>query len=202
MATAILDILDPDVWPVIDKWAAETVFGKTPSHYCAARYAAYARHLAAEGTRCWGSGLSIHELRCEGPACVHEPRPARRMAKHRAALLHILSNLRIPRFDPSIGTSAPNRRSGRRRAESQQRSVIGAAERPTRDIRRSVFSNGVTDCWLSPRRSVSVSRRRRGVRGRLPRCGRSLRAAGPGVWRRRRAGWRRRSRCSAGTMRS
>ncbi len=30
MATAILDILDPDVWPVIDKWAAETVFGKAP----------------------------------------------------------------------------------------------------------------------------------------------------------------------------
>ena len=43
--------------------------------------------------------------------------------------------------------------------------------------RRSVFSNGVADSWLSPRRSVNVSRRRRGVRGRLPRCGRSLRAA-------------------------
>jgi hypothetical protein len=30
MATAILDILDPDVWPVIDGWAAQTVFGKSP----------------------------------------------------------------------------------------------------------------------------------------------------------------------------
>ncbi len=28
MASAILDILDPDVWPVIDKWAVQTVFGK------------------------------------------------------------------------------------------------------------------------------------------------------------------------------
>ena len=25
MATAILDILDPDVWPVIDQWAVQTV---------------------------------------------------------------------------------------------------------------------------------------------------------------------------------
>lgn len=62
VATAILDILDPDAWPVIDKWAATTVFGTIPFRYCAARYAAYARHLATEGTRCWGAGLSIHEL--------------------------------------------------------------------------------------------------------------------------------------------
>jgi hypothetical protein len=62
VASAILDILDPDVWPVIDRWAAKTVFGSKPSRYCAARYAAYARHLATEGTRCWGAGLSIHEL--------------------------------------------------------------------------------------------------------------------------------------------
>lgn len=62
MATAILDILDPDVWPVIDRWAAQTVFGKVPSRYSAGRYAAYARHLAAEGPKCWGADLSIHEL--------------------------------------------------------------------------------------------------------------------------------------------
>jgi hypothetical protein len=37
--------------------------------------------------------------------------------------------------------------------------------------------SGIRAGWLSPRRSVNVSRRRRGVRGRLPRCGRSLRAA-------------------------
>jgi hypothetical protein len=30
MATAILDILDPDVWPVIDQWAVRTVFGTQP----------------------------------------------------------------------------------------------------------------------------------------------------------------------------
>jgi hypothetical protein len=62
MATAILDILDPNVWPVIDIWAAKTVFGAVPSCYCAACYAAYARHLAIEGARCWGADLSIHEL--------------------------------------------------------------------------------------------------------------------------------------------
>jgi hypothetical protein len=62
MASAILDILDPQVWPVIDKWAAKIAFGIIPSRYSAARYAAYARHLATEGTRCWGAGLSIHGL--------------------------------------------------------------------------------------------------------------------------------------------
>ena len=62
MATAILDILDPAVWPVIDKWATTTVFGAVPSRYCAALYAAYARHLATEGPKHWGAGLSIHEL--------------------------------------------------------------------------------------------------------------------------------------------
>jgi hypothetical protein len=62
MATAILDILDPSVWPVIDKWAAKTVFGTVPAHYCAARYAAYARHLAIEGAARWGAELSIHQF--------------------------------------------------------------------------------------------------------------------------------------------
>jgi hypothetical protein len=62
MATAILDILDLDVWPVLDKWAAMTVFGEIPSRYCAARYAAYARHLATEGARHWKADLSIHGL--------------------------------------------------------------------------------------------------------------------------------------------
>lgn len=62
MATAILDILDPDVWPVLDKWAAMTVFGEIPYRYCAARYAAYARHLATEGVRHWSADLSIHGL--------------------------------------------------------------------------------------------------------------------------------------------
>lgn len=63
MASAILDILDPDVWPVIDKWAVKTVFGtSSPPRYTAARYAAYAKHLAMEGTQHWGAELSIHEL--------------------------------------------------------------------------------------------------------------------------------------------
>ena len=46
----------------MDKWAAKTVFGIIPTRYSAARYVAYARHLATEGARCWGAGLSIHEL--------------------------------------------------------------------------------------------------------------------------------------------
>lgn len=61
MATAILDILDPDVWPLLDKWAAMTVFGAAPSRYNADRYAAYARHLSTEGARHWNA-LSIHGL--------------------------------------------------------------------------------------------------------------------------------------------
>jgi hypothetical protein len=62
MATAILDILDPDVWPVIDRWAAETVFGEAPSRYNADRYAAYAKHLATKGVACWGSGRAYQYM--------------------------------------------------------------------------------------------------------------------------------------------
>jgi hypothetical protein len=73
VATAILDILDPDVWPVIDKWAVRTVFGTqldgtrwpTWQWRCAAAYEAYARHLATEGPKHWGFGCSIHQLDVE-----------------------------------------------------------------------------------------------------------------------------------------
>lgn len=73
MATAILDILDPDVWPVIDRWAVQTVFGIQPDGspwpsrqwQCAAAYEAYARHLAIEGAKQWGSDHSIHQLDVE-----------------------------------------------------------------------------------------------------------------------------------------
>lgn len=63
MASAILDILDPDVWPIIGKWAVKTVFGAfPPPRYTAARYAAYAKHLVTEGAQHWGADLSIHKL--------------------------------------------------------------------------------------------------------------------------------------------
>jgi hypothetical protein len=70
MATAILDILDPDVWPVFDRWAVQTVFGTQPDGtpwptrqwQCAAAYEEYARHLATEGAKHWGSHYSIHQL--------------------------------------------------------------------------------------------------------------------------------------------
>jgi len=73
VATAILDILDPDVWPVIDQWAVRTVFATQPDGIpwptrqwrCAAAYEAYARHLATEGANHWGSDCSIHQLDVE-----------------------------------------------------------------------------------------------------------------------------------------
>lgn len=70
MATAILDILDPGVWPVMDRWAALSVFGPVPAGGLrpapqwqhAAAYEAYARHLVKYGTVAWGIGLSVHQL--------------------------------------------------------------------------------------------------------------------------------------------
>jgi hypothetical protein len=70
MATAILDILDPDVWPVMDRWAVMTVFGTQPGGQPwpgrrwqhANAYEAYARHLITHGAAAWGSSLSVHEL--------------------------------------------------------------------------------------------------------------------------------------------
>jgi hypothetical protein len=70
VASAVLDILDSDVWPVIDRWAVKTVFGTqrdgaawpTRQWRCAAAYVEYTRHLATEGARRWGSDCSIHQL--------------------------------------------------------------------------------------------------------------------------------------------
>ncbi len=70
MASAILCVLEPGVWPVIDKWAVETVFGLAPSGeqlstgqwQKAVVYAAYAEHLATVGPRFWPRASTIHEL--------------------------------------------------------------------------------------------------------------------------------------------
>ena len=62
VATAILVILDPEVWPVIVRWATQTVFGKPLGWYGVARYAAYTRHLANVGHPCWPEEPSIHAL--------------------------------------------------------------------------------------------------------------------------------------------
>lgn len=70
MATAVLDILAPDVWPVMDRWAVMSVFGLRPdgslrpgSHWQhAAAYEGYARHLVQYGPAAWGRGLSVHQL--------------------------------------------------------------------------------------------------------------------------------------------
>lgn len=70
MATAILDILDPGVWPVMDRWAVMTVFGTQHGGrpwpgsrwQHANAYEVYARHLVTCGAAAWGSSLSVHEL--------------------------------------------------------------------------------------------------------------------------------------------
>lgn len=70
MATAILAILEPTVWPVMDRWAALTVFGRHPEGgqwpnrrwQHAAAYEAYARHLTTHGAAAWGPDLSVHQL--------------------------------------------------------------------------------------------------------------------------------------------
>ena len=63
MATAILCALDPLVWPVMDRWAVQSVFaGTKPDWKHAAAYAAYARRLATYGASKWGDHSSIHDL--------------------------------------------------------------------------------------------------------------------------------------------
>jgi hypothetical protein len=62
MATAILDILDPELWPVMDRWATLTVFGRPLRWYGAAAYVVYTRHLATVGHACWPDKPSIHSL--------------------------------------------------------------------------------------------------------------------------------------------
>jgi hypothetical protein len=70
LATAILAVLDPEVWPVMDRWAVMTVFGSQPSGkpyrldrwQRADAYQVYGHHLATVGRRCWGTELTIHRL--------------------------------------------------------------------------------------------------------------------------------------------
>jgi hypothetical protein len=83
MATAILDILDPGVWPVMDRWAVITVFGTQPGGrpwpgtrwQHATAYKAYARHLVTHGAAAWGSSLSVHELDEEAMRLSRNGRP-------------------------------------------------------------------------------------------------------------------------------
>jgi hypothetical protein len=70
MATAILAILDPEVWPVIDRWSVDTVFGfradgrsQTPRLWQrAVAYTAFSCHLGSSGPRFWPSAKTIHDL--------------------------------------------------------------------------------------------------------------------------------------------
>jgi hypothetical protein len=63
MGTAVLALLDPNVWPVMDKWAVKTIFGPSAGRWDrAVAYEAFACHLACAGPPRWGGHLSIHEL--------------------------------------------------------------------------------------------------------------------------------------------
>lgn len=70
MATAILAILEPTAWPVMDRWATLTIFGRNSAGspwpnrrwQHASAYEAYARHLATHGAMAWGPDLSVHQL--------------------------------------------------------------------------------------------------------------------------------------------
>jgi hypothetical protein len=70
MATAILCILNPEVWPVMDKWAVQTVFGtrvggrqwSTGRWQKAKAYSAFAHHLATQGSKTWPAERTIHSL--------------------------------------------------------------------------------------------------------------------------------------------
>jgi hypothetical protein len=70
MASAILAIIDPEVWPVLDRWACLTVFGPTAISGRQLRrpfrtktaYAAYARHLVLHGKEAWPHAETIHDL--------------------------------------------------------------------------------------------------------------------------------------------
>jgi hypothetical protein len=63
VATAVLCALDPNTWPVMDRWAVASVFdGVGPDWKHASAYRAFARHLATEGRRHFGESASIHEL--------------------------------------------------------------------------------------------------------------------------------------------
>jgi hypothetical protein len=69
MASGVLAILDPKVWPVFDAKACHTIFGPKVDPARIPRrlrnetiYAAYARHLAVYGTRAWPNADTIHAL--------------------------------------------------------------------------------------------------------------------------------------------
>lgn len=64
VATAFLCILNPGIWPVMDRYSLKTVFGTgiPQHHYCASHYRAFTEHLANEGRRCWRQAAGIHDL--------------------------------------------------------------------------------------------------------------------------------------------
>jgi len=83
MATAILDVLDPGVWPVMDRWAVMTVFGTRPDGHPwpgtrwhrASAYETYARHLVTFGAAAWGPQLSVHQLDVQAMELSRNGRP-------------------------------------------------------------------------------------------------------------------------------
>ena len=67
VATAFLAIIDPNIFPVYDRWVVFAVTGENhkqiPSKYLwTSCYTKYVIHLATHGPAAFGAGLNIHEL--------------------------------------------------------------------------------------------------------------------------------------------
>jgi hypothetical protein len=63
MATAILCVLDEQVWPVMDRFAVRTVFGTNDFYWKRADvYESFTRWLATRGPSYWGVGKTVHAL--------------------------------------------------------------------------------------------------------------------------------------------
>jgi hypothetical protein len=62
-ASAVLAILNPAAWPVIDRFAVQAVFSTNAFKWDrAAAYRAYAEHLATVGHRSWPREVTIHDV--------------------------------------------------------------------------------------------------------------------------------------------
>lgn len=85
-ATAVLCILNPRVWPVIDRWAVKTIFGPHDEGSLKPRiwqrgvaYQSYAKCLANQWAANFPPGLSIHDLDVEAMRAMQTDRCGKRL---------------------------------------------------------------------------------------------------------------------------
>ncbi len=64
VASAFLCIVNSKCWPVMDRYALQTVFGSgsPATHFRAAHYRVFAEHLTTEGHNHWPGEATIHDL--------------------------------------------------------------------------------------------------------------------------------------------